>query len=421
MAVSSLSLDEEVTALFDGQRLEDPFPVWNRLREEAPVYVGGDMVILSRYDDVKTMLPDKERYSAKQYTEGSRPEAIFATFSEETRQMIYEKAASEGHGGVSGKDEADHQRLRGIAHRFFTPRRIRQMEGRIQGCCDDLLAEAADQGAYDHKLLAQNLALRVITDIVGAPAVDAPYVLSMVERTAHSLGGNDEELVKDAFVARDEFNDYIQATILADYRRNSENEFVRAMMDAEGEDNLTPLELCGMVHTLIFGGTDTTSVLLSMGLLELLRHREQWEWLCEDPDARIPGAIEELLRYVSPAQFDPRTAAIDFTIDGVEVPAGQTVLAALAGANRDPAQYENPDQLDVTRSRAHLGLGIGHKFCLGASVVRTEARIAFVTLAQRYPDLDLAIDEDDLDWSGCPVGLRSVRELPIKLGPPRQE
>lgn len=414
-----LPLDEEVAALFDGERLEDPFPTWNRLRQEAPVYVGNNMVILSRYADVKAALPDKVRYSKPHFTEGSRPEAIFATFSEETRQLIREMAGSEGHGGVSGKDEADHQRLRGIAHRFFTPRQIQQMEERIRDICDDLLCSAAEQEVYDHKLLVQNLALRVITDIVGAPPVDGPYVLSLVERTAHFLGGNDEELIRDAILARHEFNDYIQRTILADYQRNSGNEFVRAMMDAEDGNNLTPLELCGMVHTLIFGGTDTTSVLLSTGLLELLSHRDQWEWLCADPVDRASAAVEELLRYVSPAQMDPRTAAIDFEVDGIEVAAGDTVITALAAANRDPAQYENPDELDITTGRAHLALGIGHRFCLGASVVRTEARTMFTALAQRYPDLDLAIDRDELDWSGGPVGLRSVRELPIKLGPPR--
>jgi cytochrome P450 len=416
-----LSLDEEVAALLNGQRLRDPFPTWNRLREEAPVYAGSDMVIVSRYADVKAMLPDKERYSGKQFVGGSRPQAIFATFSEDTQELIRGMVDSPAHMvSLSGASDPDHRRLRGIAHRFFTPRQIQQMEGRIQAFCDDLLAEAAEQEVYDHKVFAQNLALRVITDIVGAPEVDGPYVLELVERTAHFLGGNDEKLMRDAYFAREEFNEYIQRTVLADYRRNSENEFVRAMMDAEGQENLSPVELCGMVYLFIFGGTDTTSVLLSTGLLELLGHRDQWEWLCDDPAARVPGAVEELFRYVSPAQTIPRTAAIDFTLDGVDVPAGETVMASIPGANRDPAQYEKPDQLDITRGRAHLALGIGHKFCLGASVIRAEARIALTTLAERYPDVELAIDPDDLDWSGGPVGLRSVRELPIKLGEKRR-
>jgi cytochrome P450 len=189
------------------------------------------------------------------------------------------------------------------------------------------------------------------------------------------------------------------------------------MMDAQGEDNLSPLELSAMVSVLLFGGVETTAVLLSTGLLELLRHRDQWEWLCKDPVARVPNAVEELFRYVSPAQWVPRTAATDFEIEGVPVPVGQTVVGILAAAHRDPSEYENPNELDITRGRAHLGLGFGPKFCLGASVVRAEARIAFTTLAQRFPELELAIDPADLDWAGGPPPIRSLRSLPIALGP----
>jgi cytochrome P450 len=417
--VAVVSLEDEVQALFAGRRLTDPFPIWNRLRDEAPVFRNRDMVVLSRYADVKAMLPDRVRYSAKMHIAGSRPESIVAGFSPEVARMWREMAGYAAN-SLSHQEHEDHDRLRRILHRFFTPRQIRTIELVIQQFWDDLLAQAVKHEVYDHKDSSQRLALRVITHIIGCPDVDAEHVGNMVERLAYALDTSDEERVREAYDARLQLNDYIESVILAGYRRDPQsNEFVHAVMSAESDENLSVLELSSTVSELLFGGTETTAVLLSSGVLALLQHRDQWEWLCGDPVARVPTAVEELFRYVSPTQWVPRTAGVDFELEGVEVPEGCTVVGSLGAAHRDPAQYGNPDTLDITRSRPHLGLGLGPKFCLGASVVRAEARIALTSLAQRYPDMELAIDPSGLDWSGGPPTVRSVRSLPIALGRPR--
>jgi cytochrome P450 len=318
---------------------------------------------------------------------------------------------------LADKDDDDHDRLRGIAHRYFTPRRVNALEATMQDAWDTLLAEAASQEVYDHRHTSQALALRVITDLVGCPGVDAPYVAGLIDRLARFQGARNEDVIRDAYKARLEFNDYIESVIVAGYRRDPDsNDFVRAMLDAEGEDNLSLAELIAMVAVLLFGGIETTAVLLSNGLLELLIQRRQWEWICEDPGSRVPNAIEEIFRYVSPAQFIPRTAKVDFDLKELPVAEGQTVIAAVAPANRDPDEYESPEVFDVSRGRPHLGLGIGPHFCIGASLVRAEARIALTGLASRYPKLELAIDPSELDWSGGPPSIRTVRELPIALG-----
>lgn len=413
--VTSLSLDHEVTALFASERLDDPFPIWNRLREEAPVYEGGDVVVLTRYADIKAMLPDRKRYSARFHVAGSQPLAIVATFSPETQRMWHEIAAYKSL-TLSRQAPKDHARLRGIAHRFFTPFRMKNLETVIAGFWDDLLKDAEAQEVYDHKQISQRMALRVITHIVGCPHVDDARVASMVERIAYFTDTN-EARVREAYEGWRDFNEYIDTVIIDGYNSNpASNEFVEAVMNAEREDNLTPLELSAMVSELLFGGIETTTVLLSSGLLTLLEHRDQWEWLCQDPATRVPAAVEELFRYVSPAQWVPRTAQIDFEIGGVHVPEGHTVIGAVAAAHRDPAQYEKPNEFDATQSRQHLGLGIGPKFCLGASVVRAEARIAFTALAQHYPHLELAVDPSELHWDGGPATVRSLRELPVALG-----
>jgi cytochrome P450 len=420
VVVEVASLADEVGALFRSERLEDPFAVWNRLREEATVFQASGMTILTSYAHVKAMLPDRALYSARMWDAGGRPERLFATFSPEMERMWNQIAAYESM-SLAVQDGADHDRLRSIAHRFFTPRRVQRIDGEIRGFWDELLEGAAQTEVYDHKRVSQGLALRVITSIVGCPSVDGDFVTDLLDRLSKGkYGTSDEAVLRDAYCARMEFNDYIERVIIAGYRQDPEsNDFVRALMHAEGEDNLSALELSAMVSVMLFGGIETTAILVSTGLLELLRHREQWEWLCEDPVRRVPGAVEELMRYVAPAQFVPRIAATDFQIDGVPVSAGETVVAAIGGAHRDPSEYENPDELDITNPRAHLGFGLGPKFCLGASVARAEARIALTTLAQRYPDVELAIDAADLDWSGGPASIRSLRELPIALGEKR--
>jgi cytochrome P450 len=421
MATDTLTLDQEVTALLRGKRLEDPWPIWARLREEAPVALIDDAVIFSTYDDVRSMLNDAARFSSKFYITGSRADRIVSQLTDEGKALWREMSAFDGE-IMTRTDGERHERLRRIAHRYFTPRRIRELSEAVQEFMDELVEQAAQQEVYDHKWLVQDLALRVMTHVIGAPQVDRDLVASYSAPIARWLGTTEEDVIRDARAARQRFNAYIEETIIAAHRRNpGSNELVEAMMEATDDDNLSPTELVAMVHVLLFGGLETTAVLLSSGLVELLQHRDQWELVCSDPDRWVGPAVEELLRYVAPAQWTNRVAAVDIDWhDGFHIATGQTVIGAVAPANRDPGTFERPDTLDITRgTKSHLGLGIGPHYCLGASLIREEARIAFDTLARRYPDLELAIDPADLDWSGSNPILRAVRELPVRLGPPR--
>jgi cytochrome P450 len=176
-----------------------------------------------------------------------------------------------------------------------------------------------------------------------------------------------------------------------------------------------------MVASVILnGGFETSLILLSTGLVELLRDRRQWELLCADPSL-VPAAVEELMRHVSPAQWVIRSARQDVDWDGFEIAAGDVVLPCIGSANRDEAVFERPDELDLLRPpRQHLGLGFGIHFCLGASLIRNEARVTLGTLASRYPDLELALDPDSLDWGESRPNMRTLDSLPVTLGPPRK-
>ena len=169
-----------------------------------------------------------------------------------------------------------------------------------------------------------------------------------------------------------------------------------------------------MFIVLLFAGHETTTNLLGTGLLELLRHPDQWALLREDPEL-APSAIEELLRWVTPIQWLAPVATQDTELAGQPVGEGDTVVAVLACANRDPDVFARADQLDITRSdsREHLSLGLGPHFCLGASLTRLEGKIVFDTLLRRFPEIALA--EETLDWQGSSM-FRGLAGLPVELG-----
>jgi cytochrome P450 len=413
-----LTLEEDAAAIFRGERLEDPWPIWDRLREEAPVLAVGPMWVVTRFEDAKTLIFDRDRYSQRLWVGGSRAEAMLAGFTPEGRE-IWHKLTDLEKNMMSRTDIEEHDRLRGIAHRYFMPRRIRELESVMQGFVDDLLTEAeASQGVYDFKRFSQDLPLRVMSHIIGSPQVDRHYILEATNRIGRAAGTDREDYVRDAYEARLAFNRYIDEVILDEHRRNpGSNELVATLMDSEADERMSPLEVTMMISVLLFGGIETTSVLLSNGLLELLRNRRQWELLCEDP-SRAGAAVDELLRWVSPAQWVPRTTKTASEVGGVEIPAGQTVMAAVSAANRDPREFADAGMLDILAgARPHLALGFGAKFCLGSSILRTEARIALRSLAERYPDIELAADPEDLDWSVSNPLLRTMAELPVSLTP----
>jgi cytochrome P450 len=193
---------------------------------------------------------------------------------------------------------------------------------------------------------------------------------------------------------------------------------VTALMQAQEGDRLADQELTAMFVVLLFAGHETTTNLIGIGLVELLRHRDQWERLCADPSLAA-SATEELLRWVTPVQWLGRVVTEPFELEGVRLERGQSVFPILAAANRDPEAFADPNRLDITRpdARNHLALGFGPHFCIGNALARLEGTVAFGTLARRFPELELA--EDELGWRGNAM-LRGLTALPVRLGRERQ-
>jgi cytochrome P450 len=414
-AVDASVLDDELGALFRGERLNDPGPVFAAVREAAPVYPFGSVIIVARFSDVRTVISDEAQYSNLFFIRGSLPAKIVAGFTPEG-QRKWRELAEYDQDFMTRTEGEKHERLRKSAHRYFTPRQMGEVTGAIQEFVDALLVEAAEREVYDHKWLAGDLALRVMSHVIGCPQVDREYVRGLLETRGRYLGTDKEQSVHEAYAATKEFDVYVREVILAEHGREpGANPLLSALMSAEAR--LSTEEVVATLINIFIGGLETTVILMTAGLVDLMRHRDQWERLTADPGGLVSGTVEELLRFTCPAQWTQRIPKTDLVLHGVEIEAETTVLAMLGAANRDPRFYDDPDDLDISRTTPHLGLGFGPHFCLGASLIRHEARILFEALARRYPDLELAVDPYEVNWAtATPPQRRVPHDLPVALG-----
>ena len=254
----------------------------------------------------------------------------------------------------------------------------------------------------------------IIGDLLGVPREDQELIHDWTDALARNQHNVESGPLIAAHAGMTEFRSYIEAMI-ADHRR-SPNATHRAgtFMDAVDAGRLTADELTAMFALLLAGGHETTTNLIGIGLLELLRNRSQWDALCADPSL-TPRAVEELLRWVSPAQFALRLPVVDVDIAGTLVPAGQAVFVLTAGANRDPDAFVDAETLDLRRQDCdrHIAFGFGQHFCIGNALARLEGEVAFSTLARRFPDMELASDAIRIRGSSL---LRTLVNLPVRLG-----
>jgi cytochrome P450 len=416
--VPSAELDERVGLLFasDPQTLADPYPLYRALREHSPVRSVGQIVVLARYADVKAALRDVERLSACTYL-GSRAEEARARMTEEERAAFDVVAAFDA-STVSHSDGEQHDRLRRIAHRAFTPRRIAETRVSVQRSMDELLDRLGGGGVSDLKDVAYQLPLIAIADMLGVPPADRDLIHGWSEAIGRSRGIVAADRFLAAKEAIDEFGHYVDAMVVDLRRSPREGSLIAALIDAEEAERLTNEELTTMFVFLLFAGHETTTNLIANGLLELLQRPDQWQALCAHPAGVAPAAVEELLRFVSPVQTINRIAVADFELGDGRIRSGQSVIGLLGSANRDPEVFELPDELDLARppGPGHLDFGFGTHFCLGVALARLEGEIAFATLASRFPELELAADPAQLRWGGNAM-LRTLDRLPVRLTP----
>ncbi len=394
----------------DARFKADPFPFYARLRAEAPVFpvtVRGKQRawLITRYDDVLAVLKDDRRF-VKDRRNAMRPAQLRAApgipplFKQLERNLL-------------GLDGADHDRLKVLVHTAFTPRTVEQMRDETQRVAAAALDRALQRGHMD--LIgdfALPVPLAIIGRILGLPAADAPK-FSRWTRAFVSIGTARNPLLVIPSILR--FMHYLRGQIKA-RRAQPSDDLITALVQAQaGSDLLSDDEVLGLIFLLLSAGHETTVNLIGSGALALLQHPAELRRLRDEP-ALIKPAIEELVRFVVPAEMaTERYASEDLTVAGTTIPKGELVMAVIASANRDAAQFAQPDALDIGRaSNKHLSFGQGLHYCLGAPLSRLEAQIAISTLLQRAPNLRLSVDAAALRWRGGFI-VRGLEALPVTL------
>ena len=387
----------------------DPYPVYERLRREAPIYqppFGG--YVLSRYADCEALLKDP------------RSSSDFRN-SDAFRQFIEQQGANPDEGFIGGTrpflflDPPDHTRLRGLVNKAFTPRTVEGLRSRIQEIVDQLLDRAEAKGSLEViEDFAYLVPVQVICEMLGVPVKDHETFKDWSRELARSLDP-EEFLPQDVLDRRqraiDSFGEYFGG-LVAEHRQHPRDDLLSALIAAEEEagDKLTELELLATCILLFVAGHETTVNLIGNGTLALLRHPDQLALLRADPSL-ARSAVEEFLRFDPPVQFTGRVALEDIPLRDVTIPKGQQSVILLASANRDPDVFSEPDRLDITRGEnRHLSFGHGIHYCVGAPLARLEAEIALGTMVQRFPGMRLLTEAPAYKEN---IVLRGLAALPV--------
>ncbi len=346
---------------------------------------GIQVYLVTRHEDIKDLLSDHERFS------NTRPPGFVLPGAP---SMPEEEQANSRAGNLLGLDPPEHSRLRRMLTPEFTIRRIKRLEPRIVEIVDAQLDAMESSGPPVD--LVQNFALPipslVICELLGVPYDDRE---DFQQRSSRQLDLSIP--IPERLELQRQGRAYM--TTLVERSRQQPGEDILGMLVREHGDELTDDELVGIAGLLLLAGHETTSNMLGLGTLALLRHPEQLATVRDNPDAVGP-AVEELLRWLSIVQTAiPRITTTDVEIAGVKIPAGQLVFPSLPSGNRDPDVIDSPEVLDIRRGApGHLAFGHGVHHCLGAPLARMEMRIAFPALLRRFPNLALAEDFEDVQF-----------------------
>jgi cytochrome P450 len=388
----------------------DPYPALGRLREEDPVHWSGILGgwVLTRYADVRASLANP-RLSADRITPFLARQA--PTASESIQALLR-------HVGlwVVFTDPPVHTRLRNALGRAFTARSIDARRARIAEIVERLLNRAAAAGEMDLiRDFAYPLPVAVIGDLLGVPAEDHERLKAWSDDLASfigsSLGVSDK--YERAARAVAEMRDYFQR-VVARRRAAPADDLVTALLaPGDRDERLGEAELIASCVLLLFAGHETTTNLVGNGALALLRHPAEARAWRENP-ALGSSAVEELLRFDGPTPAMVRVAREGLGIGGKEIRRGDRLFLMINAANRDPAQFREPDRLDLGRAdNRHLAFGHGIHFCLGAPLARLEGQLALPALLTRFPGLRPRGDAPE--WLDSLV-FRGMRSLPVALG-----
>ena len=394
-APTSLGIDLMSGAFFG----REPYEAFAWMRAHAPVYYdeANELWAAASYAAVKQASVDTESFSN---AGGIRPK-----FPPLPMMIDF--------------DAPEHVRRRRLVSEGFTPRRVRAMEDRLRLVRDALIDRVCERGSCDFvDELAAPLPIIMIGDMLGVAPEDRDDLLLWSDDMLKGQGSPDPDAMGKATLAFVGYTEYI-TPILADRRANTSiDDLVGVLAHAEIDgDSLDDASLIHETLLILIGGDETTRHVISGGVEELLAHPDQHAELAADPDGLMQGAVEEMLRWVSPIKNMARTATHDIELAGAQIEAGQEILLLYPSANRDEAVFVDPETFDITRSpNPHMAFGFGAHFCLGNQLARLELRVMVERLLARLPDLHLGVERADLPRRKANF-ISGIEEMPVEFTP----
>jgi cytochrome P450 family 109 len=366
---------------------------FEQMRAGQPVFHTEQLPVwqVFRYEDVQAVLTDYRHFSSQGTLEGFLQDTLIT------------------------KDPPEHRKLRNLVNQAFTPRAVARLADRITQITQELLNAVKAAGTMDVVSdLAFPLPAKIIAEMLGVPAED----WDIFRRWALSSGGENqasrEQAGRSPQHMRQEMSSYFLRQLAA-RRKEPREDLMTALSIAEIDgERLSEHELVSFCFLLLAAGQETTKNLIANTLLCLTDHPDQLSRLQREPEL-MPTAIEEVLRYLPPVWFLLRRTTQEVELGGQRIPAGQTVLAWIASANRDAAQFASPDRFNIERDpNRHFAFGHGIHFCIGAPLARLEARIALPMMLSQLRDLKRV--------EGVPITIRTglvfvIRNLPITFQP----
>ncbi len=365
---------------FSRDFFDDPYDTYADLREHAPCYYSEqyDFYALSRFDDVVTAHRDFETFTS-------------------THGQTYEQLSSgepSDMGSIISMDPPEHTRYRKLVSRSFTPRSIGNYEALVRKIISGYLDPLMGRRQFDIlEEFAAPFPVEIISTILGVPAEDRQQIRHWTDEMLHREEGSamGSQAAAEAGMAQGMY----LFQLSQQKRAEPANDMLTALIEAEVETNdgsmthLDDAEIAGFGTLLAAAGSETVTKLVGNAVVLFHRHPDQWAKVLDDPPV-IGNAVEEILRYWAPSQYQGRYSTVDSVWHGVTIPKHKPVFLITGAANRDPRRYDDPDKFDITRDPGlAVGLGHGLHVCLGAALARLESRVAIEEIARRWPAFEV--------------------------------
>ncbi|QUL37414.1 cytochrome P450 [Erythrobacter sp. JK5] len=410
--------------LFDPELQQCPYDAYKQLRDEAPVYniPGTDMWVVSRYDDVREVLMDPQRFPS------SSADSQFRASAGDMERAQKVAARFEENGWVpaptlNGRDDPGHKQMRAMFNQAFKPSTIKEIDPQVEALAYELIDGFIEDGQCEWvKAFCVPLPLFIIGEQMGAKREDMWRIKRWTDAFFQRISLMLPEDRHMEMVDREiEAQHYFQP-IFERLREHPDDSLISVLVNTVIEEwgrPLTDNELhAEMMADTFVGGSETTTNALAAGMKLLIENKDVWQQLKSDPDKYMKTFVEEVVRLESPVQSLMRFVREETELAGVTIPAGAMINIRFAAANRDERAFECPEKLDLDRPRAgaHMGFGSGTHHCLGAPLARRELIWGFTAVVDRFEDMWFAEGRNDFAYHPHFL-LRSLKELHIEFEP----